>query len=78
MLPKITDNEYMNYRIISSDEAKERIIQIMRGQPYAGMERDLNNLSALLNDVDANDLIAFLAQWDMIRGYNSTDRNFVF
>ena len=64
MLPKITDNEYINYRIISSDEAKERIIQIMRGQPYAGMERDLNNLSALLNDVDANDLIAFLAQLD--------------
>lgn len=64
MLPKITDNEYINYRIISSDEAKERIIQIMRGQPYADMERDLNNLSALLNDVDANDLIAFLAQLD--------------
>ena len=64
MLPKITDNEYINYRIISSDEAKERIIQIMRGQPYAEMERDLNNLSALLNDVDANDLIAFLAQLD--------------
>ena len=56
MLPKITDNEYINYRIISSDEAKERIIQIMRGQSYAEMERDLNNLSALLNDVDANDL----------------------
>lgn len=64
MLPKITDNEYINYRIISSNEAKERIIQIMRGQPYAEMERDLNNLSALLNDVDANDLIAFLAQLD--------------
>ena len=64
MLPKITDNEYINYRIISSNEAKERIIQIVRGQPYADMERDLNNLSALLNDVDANDLIAFLAQLD--------------
>ena len=64
MLPKITDNEYINYRIISSNEAKERIIQIMRGQPYAEIERDLNNLSALLNDVDANDLIAFLAQLD--------------
>ena len=64
MLPRITDNEYINYRILSSNEAKERIIQIMRGQPYADMERDLNNLSALLNDVDANDLIAFLAQLD--------------
>ena len=69
MLPKITDNEYINYRIISSDEAKERIIQIMRGQPYEGMERDLNNLSALLNDVDANDLIAFLAQLDRARAF---------
>lgn len=69
MLPKITDNEYINYRIISSNEAKERIIQIMRGQPYAGMERDLNNLSALLNDVDANDLIAFLAQLDRARAF---------
>lgn len=67
MLPKITDNEYINYRIISSDEAKERIIQIVRGQPYVGMERDLNNLSALLNDVDANDLIAFLAQLENTR-----------
>lgn len=64
MLPKITDNEYINYRIISSNEAKERIIQIVRGQPYENMERDLNNLSALLNDIDANDLIAFLAQMD--------------
>lgn len=69
MLPKITDNEYINYRILSSNEAKERIIQIMRGQPYEGMERDLNNLSALLNDVDANDLIAFLAQWDRARAF---------
>ena len=69
MLPKITDNEYINYRILSSNEAKERIIQIMRGQPYEGMERDLNNLSALLNDVDANDLIAFLAQLDRARAF---------
>lgn len=64
MLPKITDNEYINYCILSSNEAKERIIQIVRGQPYAEMERDLNNLSALLNEVDANDLVAFLAQLD--------------
>lgn len=69
MLPKITDNEYINYRIISSNEAKERIIQIVCGQPYENMERDLNNLSALLNDVDANDLIAFLAQLDRARAF---------
>lgn len=69
MLPKITNNEYINYRIISSNEAKERIIQIVRGHPYENMERDLNNLSALLNDIDANDLIAFLAQMDRARAF---------
>lgn len=69
MLPKITNNEFINYNIISSSEAKEKIIQILRGQPYAGMERDLDNLSAMLNDIDADELLS---------GYNSMDRNFVF
>ena len=64
-----TGDRNFDYYIMNSQAAKEEIIKIMRGQPYENMERDLNNLSALLNDVDANDLIAFLAQWDRARAF---------
>ena len=64
-----TGDRNFDYYIMNSQAAKEEIIRIMRGQPYENMERDLNNLSALLNDVDANDLIAFLAQWDRARAF---------
>ena len=70
-----TGDRNFDYYIMNSQAAKEEIIKIVRGQPYKSgqpyknMERDLNNLSALLNDVDANDLIAFLAQWDRARAF---------
>lgn len=64
-----TGDRIFDYYIMNSQAAKEEIIKIMRGQPYENMERDLNNLSALLNDVDANDLIAFLAQLDRARAF---------
>lgn len=64
-----TGDRNFDYYIMNSQAAKEEIIKIVRGQPYENMERDLNNLSALLNDVDANDLIAFLAQWDRARAF---------
>lgn len=64
-----TGDRNFDYYIMNSQAAKEEIIKIVRGQPYKNMERDLNNLSALLNDVDANDLIAFLAQLDRARAF---------